>query len=209
LRKIILLVLLCSLGWYGMGCGGGSTALAPPESHQPPPAPKSYDHPDQEMLEEALRGRHLGPKEVADLSDRLLAEGSSTFHNEQAMARLEILITKALQSEHKEASPRLLRNLGIIHYHQRKFTLARQELQRANEQFPRDGRTHFYLARLAMHQGMALERKGQKKKAKGQFKQAATELELARKLEASNPLYRQDLRALIQGEVPASAERKK
>ena len=56
---------------------------------------------------------------------------------------------------------------------------------------------------------MASPTSGQKKKAKGQFKQAATEMELARKLEASNPLYRQDLRAIIQSETPAAAERKK
>lgn len=208
--SILVIILFClTLGLFGAGCGGGPVAMAPPESSAPPPPPITYGHPDQDVLAESFRGRPLSPKEAADLSERLLAEGSSTFQNEQTMARLEILLTKTLKADHKEVRPRLLRNLGIIHYHQKKFTLARQEFQQANELFPRDGRTHFYLARLAMHQGESFQRKGWKKKAKGQFKQAAMEMDLARKLEPSNPQYRQDLKVIIQNERANPAERKK
>lgn len=139
----------------------------------------------------------------------MLAEGSSTFQNEQTMARLDILLTKTLKGDQKEHRHRLLRNLGIIHYHQKKFNLARQELQQANEIFPRDSRTHYYLARLAVHQGKIYQRKGLNKKAKGQFTLAANEMELARRFEPSNPLYRQDLKQVLHQEQPLPSERKK
>jgi tetratricopeptide (TPR) repeat protein len=139
----------------------------------------------------------------------MLAEGSSSFRNEQTMARLVILLTKTLNGAPKGVRHRLLGNLGIIHYHQRKFQLARQELQQANELFPRNARNHFYLARLAVHQGKIYQRKGLQKKAKGQFKLAANELELARKIEPSNPLYRQDLRQILINERELSPAPKK
>jgi len=147
--------------------------------------------------------------EVADLSDRLLAEGSSTFRNEKTMAQLDILLTKSLKGTQRDVRHRLLRNLGILHYHQKKFKLARQELQQANEIFPRDARTHFYLARLALHQGKIYQRRGLKKKAKGQFKLAAHEMELARKFEPSNPLFRQELKEILRQERSITVERQK
>ncbi len=42
--------------------------------------------------------------------------------------------------------------------------------------------------------------KGLTKKAKGQFNLAANELEVARNLEPSNPLYRQDVKQVIKKE---------
>lgn len=199
-----ILVWLCLLSVL-LG-GAGCRQAAPPVTQAPPPAP-TYEHPDQELLEEALRGRVLSPTEVANLSDRLLAEGSPTFQNERLMARLDILLTKTLKGEQKEQRHRLLRNLGIIHYHQKKFSLARQELQQANEIYPQDARTHFYLARLAVHQGKLYQRQGLTKKAKGQFKLASHELELARKYEPSNPLYRQNLKEFLEPERPGPGGR--
>jgi len=156
---------------------------------------------------EAIRSGNISPIEVANLSDRMLAEGSSTFQNEQTMAQLDILLTKTLKGAQRDARHRLLRNLGILHYHQKKFNLSRQELQQANEVSPRDALTHFYLARLALHQGKIYQRQGLKKKAKGQFRLAANEMELARKFEPSNPLFRQDLRQVLQQERSNPVER--
>lgn len=195
------IILLClALVFAGAGCSGGRPTAATPRVSKatlPPPSSK-YEHPDEVILEEIIRGKPILPGEISDLSDRMLAEGS--IQTEQTLARLDIVLTKSLNSAPKEIRHRLLRNLGIIHYHQQKFNLARQELQQANELFPRDGRTHFYLARLAIHQGEMYQRQGLSKKAKGQFNLAANEMELAQKLEPSNALYRQDLRKIVQNE---------
>jgi Flp pilus assembly protein TadD len=203
--------LLClTLALMLAGCGGGKRAAAPPKTVvASPPPPPAYERPEEEVLEEAIRGKSILPAEVARLSNRLLAEGSSTFYNEQTMARLEILLTKTLSAAPKEIRHQLLRDLGIIHYHQKKFNLARQELQQANELYPRDARTHFYLARLAAHHGNIYQRQGLSKKAKGQFTLAANEMELARKLEPSNSLYRQDVKQVLQNERPQPAALKK
>lgn len=215
MTKLPIILCCLILVMAGAGCGGGRTK--PPASRlskAPPPPPRSplpttYEHPDETVLEGAVQGRFISPEEVAKLSDRMLAEGSSTFQNEQSMARLVIALTKNLNEAPQELRHRLLRNLGIIHYHQKKFNLARQELQQANELYPRDARTHFYLARLATHQGKIYQRKGLAKKAKGQFNLAANELELARKLEPSNPLYRQDLKQVLIEERSLSTDLKK
>ncbi len=203
--------LLClTLALMLAGCGGGKRASAPPPKASAPSSPSSaYERPEEEILEEAIRGKPILPAEVAKLSDRLLAEGSSTFRNEQTMARLEILLTKTMNAAPKEIRYQLLRDLGIIHYHQKKFNLARQELQQANELNPRDARTHFYLARLAAQHGSIYQRQGLSKKAKGQFTLAANEMELARKLEPSNSLYRQDVKQVLQNERPQPAAQKK
>lgn len=181
-----------------IGCGG-----PPPvgtfENIPPPPAtsPVTYGRADQVILKEALEGKPLSPGEVADLSDRLLTEGSSTFHNEETMARLDMLLNKSLKNGNPQHQAKLMRNLGIIHYHQKKYNLARQELQRSNEINPRDARTHFYLARLYAQRGEYYQRLGKRKKSRGQLKLAATELGLARKLEPSNSLYKQDLKQIL------------
>jgi tetratricopeptide (TPR) repeat protein len=198
-RAIILLCLALVLA--GAGCGGKRHPAPTPQVGKvtlPPPSPK-YEHPDEKILEEIIRGKPILPAEISKLSDRMLAEGS--IQNERTLALLDIILTKSLSGAPKEIRHRLLRNLGIIHYHQKKFNLARQELQQANELFPRDARTHFYLARLAFHQGNIYQRQGLTKKAMGQFNLAAHEMEIAQKLEPSNDTYRQELRKVLQNEL--------
>jgi Flp pilus assembly protein TadD len=195
-RGIILLCLALVL--VGVGCAGKRRVATKPrvkKVYLPPPSAKSESR-DERMLEEIIRGQPILPAEIGKISDRMLAEGSVL--NERALALLEIVLTKSLNGAPQEVRHRLLRNLGIIHYHQKKFHLARQELQQANELFPRDGRTHFYLARLAAHQGQIYQRQGLSKKAQGQFNLAANEMELAQKLEPSNDFYRQDLRKVLE-----------
>lgn len=201
--------LLClALVFAGAGCGGRRSAAPPPRVSKPtlPPPPRAtkYNHPDEEILEAIIRGQPMPPTEISELSDRMLAEGS--VQTERTLARLDIVLNKSLNGAPKEVRHRLLRNLGIIHYHQKKYNLARQELQQANELYPRDGRTHFYLARLAAHQGNIYQRKGLSKKAKGQFNLAANEIEIARKLEPSNDFYRQDLKKILQNESTNAAD---
>lgn len=174
------------------GCGSAPVAL-PPES--PSPVVAQPQNPDQARLRDALTGQQLSPAEVADLSDRLLAPGSEV--SDQDMARLELLLLKSIKSPDKSHHAAIWRNLGIIHYSQKKYKQARQELQTSNELNPKNGRTHYYLARLSVYQGEIYERQGQKKKARQQFKRAAIEMELARKLEPSNPQYRQDVKQLV------------
>ncbi len=198
-RAILLMCLALILA--GAGCGGGRRATATPKVKKvylPPPASAKYESPDDHALEEIIRGQPILPAEISRMSDRMLSEGSVL--TERTLALLEIVLTKSLNGAPQEVRHRLLRNLGIIHYHQKKFNLARQELQQANELFPRDGRTHFYLARLAAHQGEIYQRQGLSKKAKGQFNLAANEMELAQKLEPSNSFYRQDLRKVLEEE---------
>jgi tetratricopeptide (TPR) repeat protein len=160
----------------------------------------TYDTPDHVLLEDSLQGRQLSPQEAADLSDRMLMEGGSSFQDEKTMARLELLLYKTLKTDDRQSRPRVLRNLGIVHYHRQEYKRARQELQKANELNPRDARTHFYLARLYTHQGQMYQKKGLKKKARGQFKLAEIELGQARKLEPNNALYRQELKEVINQE---------
>ncbi len=52
--------------------------------------------PDSARLKDALTGREMSPSEVANLSDRLLEDGSQALDNQQTMARLELVILKAL-----------------------------------------------------------------------------------------------------------------
>ena len=141
-----------------------------------------------------MTGRELSPAEVADLSDRLLASGSEV--TEQDMARLELLLLKALKNPDKSHRAAFWRNLGIIHYSQKKYREARQELQASNELNPRNARTHYYLARLFVNEGKIYERQGKKSKSRQQFKRAAIEMEMARKIEPSNQMYHQDVRQM-------------
>ncbi len=197
LRYIWLAGLAAVLLGAGVGCSTTPVAL-PPEaaaSFPPPGAPAGY--PDQALLKEALQGRPLSPPEVVGLSDRLLADGNPSLQDQEAMARLELLLLKALKTEDQASRASLWRNLGVIHFHQNKFDRAQQELKKANEFNPRDPRTHFYLARLLTRQAEICQRKGQKKKSRGLSKQEATEMELARKFAPNNPLYRQDPKQIL------------
>ncbi len=191
-EKLLSLLLAGMLAGSLAGCSSKPVAL-PPES--PPPVAVQPENPDQARLRDALTGQQLSPAEVTDLSDRLLAPGSEL--SDQDMARLELLLLKAIKSPDKSHHAAIWRNLGIIHYSQKKYKQARQELQASNELNPKNGRTHYSLARLSVYQGEIYERQGQKKKARQQFKRAAIEIELARKLEPSNPLYRQDVKQLM------------
>jgi Flp pilus assembly protein TadD len=187
------LLLLASLA----GCLGGPVVPMPEQAPPPEPPPAAVRQPDQLILEEALRGRALSNGEAAALSDRLLLDGNSALNDQKTMARLEILLLKALKNQDKANRPAILRNLGIIHYHQGKYKKARQELQHSNELNPRDARTHFYLARLFVQEGEIYQKKGKRKLSRQQFKRAAIEMEMARKLAPGNPAYRQDLKKII------------
>jgi tetratricopeptide (TPR) repeat protein len=185
------------------GCGGPPVPMEQPPDMATMEAPAPLAGvPDQVLLEEGLKGRALSPAQVAGLSERMLAEGNSSLNDEKTMARLELLLLKALKGgEDKTSSPILWRNLGIIHFHQKKYDRAQQELKKANEFNPRDARIHYYLARLLSRQADICQRKGLKKKARGLAKQAATEMELARKFAPNNPTYRQDLKPATQPEL--------
>jgi tetratricopeptide (TPR) repeat protein len=175
------------------GCGSGTASQARPGAGYEVLQPWGNE---QARLKDALTGGQMTPSEVVDMSDRLLAQ-SSTFNDQKTMARLELLLLKAIKSPDKSAQAALWRNLGILHYHQQKYREARQELQTSNEINPRSARTHFYLARLFAHEGEIYERQGQKGKSRQQFKRAAIEIEQAQKIEPNNPEFRQDLKQVI------------
>ena len=186
-RKIWLApVILATLA----GCASAPVA---PVQQAPPPVIATPIQPDQIILEDALRGRTLSNGEVAELSDRLLCDGNTCLNDEKTMARLEILLLKALKSPDKSHRAALLQNLGVIHYHQGQFKKARQELQNSNELNPRDARTHFYMARLFAQQGEVYQRQGKQKLSRQQFKRASIEMDMARKLAPGNPTYKQDM----------------
>jgi len=196
LKACLSIILLGALA----GCLGAP--MAPIQELPPPqaPPPVSAGQPDQVILEEALLGRALSSGEVAGFSDRLLVEGNSALNDQKTMARLEILLLKALKAPDKVHRPVILRNLGIIHYHQGKYKKARQELQDSNELNPRDPRTHFYLARLFVQQGEIYQKQGKKKLSRQQFKRANIEMEQARKLAPNNATYKQDLKEILRQE---------
>lgn len=197
-RYFIIVLLAFSLLGGLAGCGGAPLEGPPDQAAVEAPAPTRT--PDQVLLKESLEGRNLSAAEVADLSDRLLAEGNSALQDEKTLARVEMLILKTLQGPEKTHQAVLWRNLGISRYHQKKYKEARQALQSANELNPRNARTHYYLARLFVYQGQIYEKQGKKKIARQQVKRAAIEMEQARKLEPNNPLYRQDPKTLMQPE---------
>jgi tetratricopeptide (TPR) repeat protein len=182
-----------------LGCG--PAPVAPPKSVAVFPVETSHPKSsDQATLKAGLTGRELPSSEVADLSDRLLAEGSITFNDQETMARLELLLLKTMKSSDKTTRPVLWRNLGIIHYHQKKYKTAEHDFQSANELDPKNARTHYYLACLFAHKGQIYANKGKKRIARQQFKRAAIEMELARKLAPNNSLYKQNPKQLIQQE---------
>jgi Flp pilus assembly protein TadD len=192
--------------WLALGLLGGTmgcsmTPVAPPPQAAAPsvePSPPSTS--ESARLKDALTGREMSPSEVAELSDRLLADGSQAFNDQQTMARLELVILKTLKDPDKTHRAVLWRNLGIIHYHQQKYKQAEHDLQSASELNPKNARTHFYLACLFAHKGKIYEKSGKTRASQQQYKRAAIEIELARKLEPSNALYKQDPKQIIQQE---------
>jgi tetratricopeptide (TPR) repeat protein len=199
IRRVVAAWLALVLLGGTAGCGSAPVA-PPPEPVAAPVEPSSPVTSDAARLKDALTGREMSPAEVADLSDRLLADGSKTFNDQQTMARLELVILKSLKASDKPHSAVLWRNLGIIHYHQQKFKQAEHDLQSANELNPKNARTHFYLACLFAHKGRIFEKSGKTKASRQQYKRAAIEIGLARKLEPSNALYKQDVKQIIQQE---------
>jgi tetratricopeptide (TPR) repeat protein len=192
--------------WLALLLLGGTVGCSPAPLLVPQkPAPVVVEPPppvtsDSARLKDALTGREMSPAEVADLSDRLLADDSKALDNQQTMARLELVILKSLNAADKTYRPVLWRNLGIIHYHQQKYKQAEHDLQSANELNPKNARTHFYLACLFAHKAKIYAKAGKTKASRQQYKRAAIEIELARKLEPSNSLYKQDLKQIIQQE---------
>ena len=181
-----------------LGCSMTPVA-PPPESGAFPVEPSPPVTSDSARLKDALTGREMSPAEVAELSDRLLADGRA-LNDPQTMARLELVILKTLKTQDKTHRAVLWRNLGIIHYHQQKYKQAEHDLQSANELNPKNARTHFYLACLFAHKGRIFEKAGKTRASQQQYKRAAIEIGLARKLEPSNPLYKQELKQIIQQE---------
>jgi tetratricopeptide (TPR) repeat protein len=199
MRRVVAASLALLLLGNMAGCGPAPMVL-PPEPTVAPVEPPRAETSDQAKLKDGLTGREMSASEVAELSDRLLVDDSSALNDQETMARLELLILKAMQASDKSCRPTLWRNLGIIHYHQQKYKQARQELQAANELNPKSARTHFYLACLFAHQGQIYEKQGKKRVSRQQFKRAAIEMEQARKLEPQNSLYKQDVKQIIQQE---------
>jgi tetratricopeptide (TPR) repeat protein len=185
---VIALVLVTAMA----GCGG-APVLPPPEAA--PVVPERLENSDQARIKDALRGREMQPAEAVDLCDRLL-NNNNALNDQETMAGLELVLLRALKDTDKTYKPAIWRNLGIIHYSQKKYKLARQELQSAIELNPKDARTRFYLARVFTYQGEIYDKQGKKKLARQQFKRAAIEMELARKIEPGNPLYRQNVKQL-------------
>lgn len=196
MKRVVAAILTLVLLGGMTGCG--PAPVVPPESVSVPAEPPKAENSDQAKLKDGLTGREMSASEVAELSDRLLADGSKAFDDQETMARLELLILKTMKGPDKSQRSTLWRNLGIIHYHQHKYKQARQELQASNELNPKSARTHYYLACLFAHQGLIYEKNGKKKVARQQFKRAAIEMEQARKLEPSNSLYKQDPKQIIQ-----------
>jgi tetratricopeptide (TPR) repeat protein len=194
--------------WLALGLLGGTMGCnmapkAPPVESAAMPLPVEPSRPpssDSARLKESLTGQEMTPSEVADLSDRLLADGSQALNDQQTMARLELVLLKALKDPDKTHRAVMWRNLGIIHYHQQKYKQAEHDLQSANELNPKNPRTHFYLACLFAHKGRIYEKAGKTRASQQQYKRAAIEIGLARKLEPSNALYKQDIKQIIQQE---------
>jgi len=193
--------------WLAAGLLGGTvgcsmTPVAPPPQTAAPPVmePASPSTSDSARLKESLTGNEMSPSQVAEVSDRLLADGSQALSDQQTMARLELVILKTLKNPDKTYRAVLWRNLGIIHYHQQKYKQAEHDLQSANELNPKNPRTHFYLACLFAHKGRIYQKAGKTRASQQQYKRAAIEIELASKLEPSNALYKQDPKQIIQQE---------
>jgi Flp pilus assembly protein TadD len=200
MRRIIAAGVALGLLGGTLGCSMAPPVAPHQEAAAPPPAePSPSTTSESARLKDALTGREMSPSEVADLSDRLLADGQA-LNDQQTMARLELVLLKTLKDPDKTHRAVLWRNLGIIHYHQQKFKQAEHDLQSASELNPKNARTHFYLACLFAHKGKIYQKSGKTRASQQQYKRAAIEIGLARKLEPSNALYKQDIKQIIQQE---------
>ncbi|MBW1917104.1 MAG: tetratricopeptide repeat protein [Deltaproteobacteria bacterium] len=186
----------------GAGCGGPRVIEeypVPQVKYEPKKVkPGRLAADDKALLEEALNRQVMDTEEVIALSDRLLRHDNPAVRDKDTLDKLQILLLRSLQDKSKDHYPQTLRNLGIVNYYQKQYMNARQALQASSELNPRDGRTHFYLACIYAEQGRIHYAQGQKRKSAAQYKRAQIELEQARKLEPSNPLYRQDLKQVME-----------
>lgn len=191
-------LLACMLVWalLGLGCGGPRVIEeAPPLTIRKGfrPASQGISRADKAFLEAALNRRVVEIKEVVTLSNRLLDDDNPATRDGDALAKLEILLLRGLHDKSKRYRPIVLRNLGIVNYHQKDYKKARQALQASSELNPRDARSHFYLACIFARESKINSANGRKRKSKSHYKRAQIELEQARKLAPANPTYRRDL----------------
>jgi tetratricopeptide (TPR) repeat protein len=193
----------CLLVWalMGIGCGGPRVieeAPTPKVSKGFKPVSRGISEADRAFLEEALNSRVVVIDDVITLSNRLLGDGNPAIQDRDTLAKLEILLLRSLQDKSKRYRPIVLRNLGIVNYHQKNYKTARQALQASSELNPRDARSHFYLACIYARQSKIHSAKGEKRKSKAGYKRAQIELEQARKLAPSNPSYRRGLQEVME-----------
>lgn len=201
MSKIMLILVVWVL--IGAGCGGVRVveeAPPPPVKEQVKPVTWEGSRVDKILLEETIDRQVVLAEEAVALSDRFLHPDNMALRDKDILDKLEILLLKGLQQRSKSHRPLVLRNLGIVKYHQKQYHKARQALQASSELNPRDARTHYYLACIYAQQGKIHSLKGQKRKSKAQYKRAQIELEQARKLEPANPLYRQDLQDVMESD---------
>lgn len=166
-------------------------ATRPPETPEAPPVGA-----DPKTVAELASRNAVNPQEAIRISDRMLQEEIVSVLDEQTLNNLEKMLLAALPQSTKETQPIIQRNLGIVNYHNKKYSKARQALQYSNETNPRDARTHYYLALLFNQQAKVYTAKGEKVKAQRFQKRAQIEIDTARKLEPSNQRYRKGLPAL-------------
>jgi tetratricopeptide (TPR) repeat protein len=190
---IWFIMLVCSVVIF---CGRGGKKVV--ETEAPPsqkmeasePSKKSDQVVDTKTIQELAGRSAVNPNEAVRISNRMLQEDIAAVLDEQTLINLEKILLAALPQSGKDTQPVIQRNLGIVNYYNKKYNKARQALQSSNETNPRDARTHYYLACLYNHQAKIYVARGEQEKAKLPQKRAQIELDIARKLEPGNSLYR-------------------
>ncbi len=196
---LILIIIFCLLF---SGCGGKEVVEVEPMPSQkvttkmPEAQEPTQTGSDSKTVQEFAGRNVVNPEEAIKVSNRMLQEDTVQSLDEQTLNNLERMLLAALPQSTRETQPIIQRNLGIVNFHNRKYSKARQALQYSNETNPRDARTHYYLACLFNHQARIYAAKGEKTKAQRFQKRAEIEIETARKLEPSNRLYRKGLPSL-------------
>ncbi|MFP3866555.1 MAG: hypothetical protein ACLFUU_00130 [Desulfobacteraceae bacterium] len=193
---------LLAMMLVGAACGGPRVIEEypiPQAKYEPKKVePGRLSGDDKALLDEALNSRAVATEEVIALTDRLLGHNSPAIRDTVTLDKMQILLLRSLQDKSRKYYPQTLRNLGIVNYYQKQYKNARQALQASSELNPRDDQTHFYLACIYAQQGRIHYAQGEKSKSAAQYKRAQIELEQARKLDPSNPLYRQDLKQVME-----------
>jgi ATP/maltotriose-dependent transcriptional regulator MalT len=193
----LVFLLVCST-LILIGCGGKEAVVVDAQPAKKmevvqEPSKKSTNPADLKTIQE-LAGRSVViPEEALRVSNQMLQEDVAAVLDERTLNDLEKILLGALPQSSQTTQPVILRNVGIVNYYNKKYNKARQALQSSNETNPRDARTHYYLACLFNHQAKIFTGKGESEKAQRVQKRAQIELDTARKLEPSNPLYRKSL----------------